>query len=53
MHIKRSRETLRTFASKSSLTARRGNARWRELGARGLLAGLVAIAIGLWIMMVL
>jgi len=48
-----SRDHLRPLASSGSIAVRKQQNRWRELAARGLLAGLVATAVGLWIMMVL
>lgn len=48
-----SKDHLQALARDAVLSTKRNNTRWREIAARSLLAGLVATAAGLWIMMVL
>jgi len=53
MDTTRSFEELRPALPGMALVKRLGNRPWREIAARGLLAGLLLTAAALWIMMVL
>jgi hypothetical protein len=46
-------ESLNALTRDTVNSGKRSRPRWREIAARSLLAGLVASAAGLWVMMVL